>query len=169
MRENQAMVNRIQSFLRQQHVQAALNRASSLAQQWKVQEAISKVPQLLQQWQVQEKIDRFYQTSILPHLRKVSIDTNETINRRLDDLIAHGLDLKTTSTDKEEDWKIDVIKWLNRGEVLLREDLPDEFRRLTTFAARVSPYSDRDHLNQVISERLQMLTEIRKRRRTRSV
>jgi CRISPR/Cas system endoribonuclease Cas6 (RAMP superfamily) len=66
MRENQAMVNRIQSFLRQQHVQAALNRASSLARQWKVQETISKVPQLLQQWQVQEKIERFYQSSILP-------------------------------------------------------------------------------------------------------
>jgi hypothetical protein len=163
------MANRIQSFLRQQHVQAALNRASSLARQWKVQETISKVPQLLQQWQVQEKIERFYQSSILPQLRKVSTDSNEEISRHLDGLIAQGLELKTTSDDREEDWKIDVIKWLNRGEVLLREDLPDEFRRLTTFAARVSPYSDRDHLNQVISERLQMLTEIRKRRRTRSV
>jgi hypothetical protein len=108
-------------------VQAALSRASSLARQWKVQETISKVPQLLQQWQVQEKIDRFYQSSILPHLRKVSIDTNETINRRLDDLIAHGLELKTTSTDKEEDWKIDVIKWLNRGEVLLEKTCPMNF------------------------------------------
>src|SRR5829696_9002820 len=96
MRENQAMANRIRSFLRQQHVQAALNRASSLARQWKVHETISNVPRLLQQWQVQEKIDRFYQSSILPHLRNVSIGTNETTSRRLDDLIAQGLELKTT-------------------------------------------------------------------------
>jgi hypothetical protein len=63
----------------------------------------------------------------LPYLRKASIDANETIYRRLDDLIAHGLELKTTSSDKEEDWKIDVIKWLNRGEMLLREDCPMNF------------------------------------------
>jgi phosphopantetheinyl transferase (holo-ACP synthase) len=105
MREKQAMASRIQSFLRQQHVQAALSRASSLARQWKVQETISKVPQLLQQWQVQEKIERFYQSSILPRLSKVSRDSNEEISRHLDGLIAQGLELKTTSDDREEGWK----------------------------------------------------------------
>jgi hypothetical protein len=162
------MKDRVQSFLQQEQVQAALSRASSLARQWKVQERLSQIPPLLQRWQVQERIDHFYQSSIAPYLRQVHSGKSEEISRDLDGIIAQGLKLQTSSTDEEEQWKIDLIKWLNDGEVLLRENIPDEYRKIATFVARVSPYSDRNQLQQILSERLVMLTEIRKRHRERN-
>jgi hypothetical protein len=92
----------------------------------------------------------------------------EEISRSLDGIIAQGLKLQTASANEEEQWKIDLIKWLNDGEVLLRENIPDEYRKIATFVARVSPYSDRNQLQQILSERLVMLTEIRKRHRERN-
>ena len=162
------MKDRVQSFLQREQVQAALSRASTLARQWKVQETLSKLPPLLQRWQVQERIDRFYQGSIAPYLRQVHGGKNEEISRGPDGIIAQGLELKTASADEEEQWKIDLFKWLNDGEVLLRENIPDEYRKIATFIARVSPYSDRNQLQQILSERLAMLTEIRKRHRKRN-
>jgi hypothetical protein len=101
-------------------------------------------------------------------MQQVHRGKNEEISRSLDGIIAQGLELKAASTEQEEEWKIDAIKWLNDGEVLLRDNMPDEFRRLTVFVARISPYTERDRLQQIIDERLQMLVEVRKRRRTRS-
>jgi hypothetical protein len=92
----------------------------------------------------------------------------EEISRGLDGTIAQGLKLQTASADEEEQWKTDLIKWLNDGEVLLRENIPDEYRKITTFVVRVSPYSDRNQLQQILSERLVMLTDIRKRHRERN-
>jgi hypothetical protein len=111
---------------------------------------------------------RFYRGSISPYIQQVHRSKNEEISRSLDGIIAQGLELKAASTEQEEEWKIDAIKWLNDGEVLLRDNMPDEFRRLTVFVARISPYTERDRLQQIIDERLQMLVEVRKRRRTRS-
>jgi hypothetical protein len=131
-----------------------------------VQERLSQIPPLLQRWQVQERISRFYQGSISPYLRQVHSGKTEEISRVLDSIIAHGLELQTASANEEEQWRIDLIKWLNDGEVLLRENIPDEYRKITTFVARVSPYSDRNQLQQILSERLAMFTEARKRHRT---
>jgi hypothetical protein len=92
----------------------------------------------------------------------------EEISRGLDGIIAQGLKLQALSANEEEQWKIDLFKWLNDGEVLLREKIPDEYRKIATFVARVSPYSDRNQLQQILSERLIMLTEIRRRHRERN-
>jgi hypothetical protein len=162
------MKDRVQSFLQREQVQAALSRASFLARQWKVQETLSKLPPLLQRWQVQERLGRFYQGSIAPYLRQVHSSKTEEISRGIDGIIAQGLELKTASADEEEQWKIDLFKWLNDGEVLLRENIPDEYRKITTFVARISPYSDRNQLQQILSERLSMFTEVRKRHRQKN-
>jgi hypothetical protein len=161
-------MNRMQSFLQQEQVKAALRRASSLAQRWDVQGVGNRVHRLLEQWQVQERIDRFYQHSVLPHIKRATGNNDEKIDAGLDSLIAQGLELKTASDNQtEEQWKLDIINWLNHGELLLRDNLPDEYRKLTAFAARISPYTDRERLEQVVSERLQRLTEVRRPRRTR--
>jgi hypothetical protein len=133
-----------------------------------VQETLSKLPPLLQRWQVQERISHFYHGSIAPYLRQVHSGKTEEISRGLDGIIAHGLELQTASANEEEQWRIDLIKWLNDGEVLLRDNIPDEYHKITTFVARVSPYSDRKQLQQILSERLAMLTKIRKRHRERN-
>ena len=163
------MINKLQSFLQQEQVKTALSRASSLARQWKIQETVGKVPDLLQKWQVQERIDRFYRNSVLPHVKQASKEKKEDIEGGLDRIIAYGLEIKTSFLEEtEEQWKLDTINWLNDGEMFLQGNIPDEFRKLTAFAARISPYSGRERLEQIISEHLQMLTRIRKQLRTRS-
>jgi hypothetical protein len=188
-------MNRVQSFLRQEQIQAALSKATSLvvrcgqkipfpwlpsrtgarvptvgvaplARRWKFQETLDKVPQQLRHWQVQERLDRFYRNYILPRIKIVNNDRDKVAGD-LDRIIDRGRELESVSADKLEEWKLAVIDWLNDGEVLLRGRMPGEFSKLKIFAVRVSPYSRREQFDQMLSDRLQMLASVRRRRRTR--
>src|SRR4051812_23945133 len=156
-----------QSLLQREQVRRALDTVSVLARHSNVQEAIDKLPQLLEQ--MPERMRRFYQSLPWAQASQVRKSRQEELTLVLDRITTRGLALETGFDEEaQEQWKFDIMNWLNDGETLLRDNFPEHFRRLTVFAARVSPYSDRAKLEQIISERLQVLSEIGRRRRSRS-
>ena len=81
----------------------------------------------------------------------------------LERLIARGAELEKAPGD-DEWWRSQALEWLAEGEALLRERLPEEFYRLGTFAARLALDADQGRLHQAVSGRLEMLTDIRRRK-----
>jgi hypothetical protein len=53
-----------------------------------------------------------------------------------------------------------ALAWLTAGEALLRDRLPDEYRKLTAFAARLALDADQGRLRQAVSRRLEVLTDL---------
>jgi hypothetical protein len=154
---------KVQFFLQREQVRRALDKASALARHSNVQEAINKLPQLLEQ--MPEKMRRFYQGLPWVQASQARKSRQEELTLVLDRITTRGLALKTGFDEEtREQWKLDTMNWLNDGETLLRDNFPEHFRRLTAFAARISPYIDRAKLEQVISERLQVLSDITRRR-----
>src|SRR3954468_18035938 len=152
-----------QPLLRREQLRTALSKISALARHSNVQEATSKLPQLV------ERMQHFYQGSPWARARQARKSRQEDLILALDRITTRGLALKAGFDEEaREQWELDIIDWLSHGETLLRDNFPEHFRELTVFAARVSPYSDRPKLEQVISERLRVLGEIGKRRRSRS-
>ena len=142
----------VRSLLRQPRVQEAVGRASSLARRLRLRETMGG----------------FYDTSIKPRVAALNRDGHAEALAELDGIIARGRGLRASPDgDDEEGWKVDVIAWLGDGEALLRDRLPDEYRRLAAFAARLSPDTDRGRLDQAVSGRLEALTGIRGRRAAR--
>jgi hypothetical protein len=152
-----------QPLLRREQLRTALGKISALARHSNVQEATSKLPQLV------ERMHHFYQGSPWARARQARKSRQEELILALDRITTRGLALKAGFDEEaREQWELDIINWLSDGETLLRDNFPEHFRELTVFAARVSPYSDRPKLEQVISERLRVLGEIGKRRRSGS-
>jgi hypothetical protein len=114
--------------------------------------------------QTPEKMRHFYQGLPWVQASQARKSEREELALVLDRITTRGLALETGFDEEaQEQWKLDIMNWLNDGEILLRDNFPEQFRKLTVFAARVSPYSDRAKLEQIISERLQVLGEIGKR------
>ena len=158
---------KVQSLLQHEQVRRALDKASALARHPNVREAVSKLPRLLEQ--MPERMGRFYQSLAWVQASQARKSEREELTLVLDRITTRGLALETGFDEEaQEQWKLDIMNWLNDGETLLRDNFPEHFRKLTVFAARVSPYSDRAKLEQIISERLQVLGEIGKRWRSRS-
>jgi hypothetical protein len=117
--------------------------------------------------QTPEKMRHFYQGLPWVQASQARKSEREELALVLDRITTRGLALETGFDEEaQEQWKLDIMSWLNDGETLLRDNFPEHFRKLTVFAARVSPYSDRAKLEQIISERLQVLGEIGKRERS---
>src|SRR3954453_416456 len=153
----------VQSLLRRAQVRGALDKVSALARHSNVQEVVNKLPQLLEQ--MPERMRRFYQSLPWAQARQARKSRQEELTLVLDRITTRGLALETGFNEEaQEQWKLDTMNWLNDGETLLRDNFPEHFRRLTAFAARISPYIDRAKLEQVISERLQVLSDITRRR-----
>ena len=161
-------MGRLRSLLRQPRVQEAVGRASSLARRLRLRETMGKVPPLVRRWRLRETMGGFYDTSIKPRVAALNRDEHEEAMAELDGIIARGRGLRASPDGKDEEgWKVEAIAWLGDGEALLRDRLPDEYRRLTAFAARLSPDTDRGRLDQAVSGRLEALTGIRGRRAAR--
>ena len=159
----QGATMKVRSFLQHGQVRRALDKVSVLARHPDVREAVSKLPRLLEQ--MPERMRRFYQGSAWVQASQARKSKREELTLVLDRITTRGLALKTGFNEAvQEQWRLDIMNWLNDGETLLRDNFPEQFRKLTVFAARVSPYSDRAKLEQVIAERLQVLSEIGKRR-----
>ncbi len=76
-------------------------------------------------------------------------------------LIARGAELeRAPGGGDDEGWRSDALAWLTAGEALLRDRLPDEYRKLTAFAARLALDADQGRLRQAVSRRLEVLTNI---------
>jgi hypothetical protein len=83
----------------------------------------------------------------------------------LDRLMARGAELqRTPGGGDDERWRSQALAWLAEGGALLRERLPEEFYRLGAFAARLALDADQNRLRQAVSERLALLTAIRRRK-----
>jgi hypothetical protein len=162
------MMGEVRSFLRQPRVQEVVGRMSSLARRLRLQETMSKVPPLVQRWRLRETMGGFYDRSVKPHMEALNRDEHAEAMAELDGIIARGRELRASPDgNDEEQWKVEAIAWLGDGEALLRDKLPDEYRRLTAFAARLSPDTERGRLDQAVSGRLEALTGIRGRRAAR--
>jgi hypothetical protein len=154
---------KVQSLLQHEQVRRALDKASALARHPDVREAVSKLPRLLEQ--TPEKMRHFYQGLPWVQASQARKSEREELALVLDRITTRGLALETGFDEEaQEQWKLDIMNWLNDGEILLRDNFPEQFRKLTVFAARVSPYSDRARLEQIVAERLQVLSEVAKRR-----
>ena len=160
------MMGRLQSLLRQPRAQEAVSRASSLARQLHLRETMGKVPSLVRSWRLRERMGGLYDASLRPRIEALGRDKREEeATAELDRIIARGGELKAAPDGGDEErWKGDAIAWLGDGEALLRDRLPDEYRKLTAFAARLSPGTDRDRLGRAVAGRLAMLAGIRGRR-----
>lgn len=158
------MMVRLRSLLRQPRVQEAVGRASSLARQLHLRETMGKVPPLVRSWRLRERIGGFYDAFLGPRIKALSKDKHEEVMANLDRIIARGGELcPAPDGGGEERWKGDAIGWLSDGEALLRDRLPDEFHKLTVFAARLSLDTDRVRLRQAVSGRLAMFVGIKRR------
>ena len=82
-------------------------------------------------------------------------------------LIARGAELERASDGgDDEGWRSHALAWLTAGEALLRDRLPEEYRKLTAFAARLALDADQGRLRQAVSRRLEVLTDLGRRRGT---
>src|SRR3954452_18298077 len=130
---------KVQFFLQREQVRRALDKASALARHSNVQEAINKLPQLLEQ--MPEKVRRLYQGLPWDQASQTRKSRQEELTLVLDRITTRGLALETGFDEEtREQWKFDIMNWLNDGETLLRHNFPEHFRRLTVFAARVPPH-----------------------------
>jgi hypothetical protein len=160
-------MSKVQSFLRQPRVQEALGRVSSLAEQLHLRETLGKVPPLVRDWRLPERLGGLYEGSLRPHLEKLGRPKHRDAIADLDRLVARGTELERAPEDGgAERWRSDALAWLTAGEALLRDRLPDEYRKLTAFAARLALDADQGRLRQAVSRRLEVLTELGRRRGT---
>ena len=158
----------VRPFLRQPRVQDAVGRVASLARRLRLRETVGKVPPLVRRWRLRERMGGFYDTSIKPRVAALNRDEHEQAMPELDRIIARGGGLRVPPDgDDEERWKGEALGWLSDGEALLRDRLPDEYRKLKAFAARLSLDRDRSRLRQAVSGRMEALTGIRGRRAAR--
>ncbi len=127
-----------------------------------LRETLGKVPPLVREWHLQEKLGGFYDSSLKPHIERLGTPKHPDAIADLDRLVARGAELEKASGDDER-WRSEALAWLAEGEALLRERLPEEFHRLTAFAARLALDADQGRLHQAVSGRLEVLTAIRKK------
>ena len=158
-------MSKVQSFLRQPRVQEALGRVSSLAEQLHLRETLGKVPPLVRGWRLPERLGGLYEGSLKPHVEKLGRPKHPDAIVDLDRLITRGAELhKVPDGGDDERWRSQALAWLAEGEALLRERLPEEFYRLTGFAARLALDADQGRLRQAVSGRLAVLADVRRRR-----
>ncbi len=154
-------MSRVRSFLRQPRVREALGRVNSLAEQLRLREAVSKVPPLVREWQPQEKLRGLYEGSLRPHLERLGRPKHRGAIGDLDMLIARGAELEgAPDGGDDEGWRSETLAWLTAGEALLRDRLPEEYRKLTAFAAKLALDADQGRLRQAVSRRLEVLTDL---------
>ncbi len=151
--------SKAQSLLRQPRVREALGRVSSLAEQLHLRETLGKVPPLVREWRLQERLGGFYEGSLRPHLERLGRPKHPDAIADLDRLVARGAELEKASGDDER-WRSEALAWLTAGEALLRDRLPEEYRKLTAFAARLALDADQGRLRQAVSRRLEVLTDL---------
>ena len=90
------------------------------------------MPPLVREWQLQEKLGGFYDSSLKPHIERLSRDKHRGAIGDLDMLIARGAELeRAPDGGDDEGWRSDALAWLTAGEALLRDRLPDEYRKLS--------------------------------------
>ncbi len=76
-------------------------------------------------------------------------------------LIARGAELeRAPDGGDDERWRSEALAWLTAGEALLRDRLPEEYRKLTAFAARLALDGGQGRLRQAVSRRLEVLTDL---------
>jgi hypothetical protein len=156
-------MSKARSLLQQPRVREAVDRVSSLAEQLHLRETLGRVPPLVRQWRLPERLGGFYDSSLKPHVERLGRPKRRDAIPDLDRLMARGTELEKAFGDDEQ-WRSQALAWLAEGEALLRERLPEEFYRLTSFAARLALYADQGRLHQAVSERLAVLADIRRRR-----
>ncbi len=158
-------MGKARSLLRQPRVREALDRVSSLAEQLRLRETLGKVPPLVRGWRLPERLGGLYEGSLRPHLERLGRPKHRGAIGDLDMLIARGAELEgAPDGGDDEGWRSETLAWLTAGEALLRDRLPDEYRKLTAFAARLALDADQSRLPQAVSERLVLLTDVRRRR-----
>jgi hypothetical protein len=158
-------MSRVRSFLRQPRVRQALSRANSVAEQLRLRETVSKVPPLVRAWRLRERLGGFYDSSLKPHIERLGRPKHPDAIADLDMLIARGAELeRAPDGGDDEGWRRDALAWLTAGEALLRDRLPEEFYKLTAFAARLALDADQGRLRQAVSRRLEVLTDLGRRR-----
>ena len=151
-------ISKAQSLSRQPRVREAVGRVSSLAEQLHLRETLGKVPLLVREWRLQEKLGGFYEGSLRPHLERLGRPKHPDAIADLDRLMARGAELEKVPGDDER-WRSEALAWLSAGEALLRDRLPEEFYKLTAFAARLALDADQGRLRQAVSRRLEVLTD----------
>ena len=130
-----------------------------------LRETLGKVPPLVRQWHLQERLGGFYDSSLKPHIERLGRPKHPDAIADLDRLMARGAELEKVPGDDER-WRSEALAWLTAGEALLRDRLPDEYRKLTAFAARLALDADQGRLRQAVSRRLEVLTDLGRGRGT---
>ena len=160
-------MSKARSLLQQPLVREALGRVSSLAERLRLREAVGKVPPLVREWRLRERLGGFYDSSLKPHIERLGRPKHPDAIADLDMLVARGAELEgAPEGGDDEGWRSDALAWLTAGEALLRDRLPDEYRKLTAFAARLALDADQGRLRQAVSRRLEALTDLGRRRGT---
>jgi hypothetical protein len=158
-------ISKAQSLLQQPRVREAVGRLSSLAERLRLRETLGKVPPLVRQWRLPERLGGLYAGSLKPHLERLGRPKHPDAIVDLDRLVARGAELERAPEDGDaERWRSQALAWLAEGEALLRDRLPEEFYKLGAFAARLALDADQDRLRHAVSERLAVLTDVRRRR-----
>jgi hypothetical protein len=134
---------------------------NSLAERLHLRETLGKVPPLVREWRLRERLGGFYDSSLKPHIERLGRPKHPDAIADLDMLIARGAELeRAPDGGDDEGWRSDALAWLTAGEALLRDRLPEEFYKLTAFAARLALDADQGRLRQAVSRRLEVLTDL---------
>ena len=161
-------MGKVRFFLRQPRVREALGRANSLAERLRLREAVGKVPPLVREWRLPERLGGLYDSSLKPHIERLGRPKHPDTIADLERLVARGTKLERAPEDGDaEQWRSEALAWLTAGEALLRDRLPDEYRKLAAFAARLALDADQGRLRQAVSRRLEVLTDLGRGRGTR--
>ena len=154
-------MSKVRSLLRQPRVREALSRVNSLAERLHLRETLGKVPPLVRGWRLQERLGGFYDSALKPHIERLGRPKHPDTIADLERLVARGAELvRVPGGGDDERWRSDALAWLTAGEALLRDRLPEEFYKLTAFAARLALDADRGRLRQAVSRRLEVLTDL---------